>query len=352
MTTRVDRPRTVSVGVLAAVFGGPAVLLAGAQLADADRTETMFASLRAVAAGIPVMHWQFPLAITALACLHYLFAAIALRAVSGIRAPLPELTLTQLAAAAANRLTPAGLGGAAVNVRYLGRRGVSAGRAVSALTALTVLGAVADAAVFGLLVLGGSWFGITGADGELAALGNRATHLLSAASRLPHPILLITAGAVSILTAADWLRRRRGCSGRQPIGHTAAASLAASAAQLAAMLRRPRVLATLLAASAGTTLVLGVAFVLSLAAVPDGTAGINPGRVFSAYLLGAAAANLLPTPAGIGSTDAALVAALVATRIPAGHAVQTVVLFRLLTFWAPAGVGILTARTLRRRGAL
>lgn len=351
MTTPVERRRPVPAGALATVVGGAAVALVGAHWADPDRTRNLVARLPAVAGGIGAVRWQFPVVVVALAALHYVFAAIALRAVSGVRLPLPELTMTQFAAAAANRLTPAGIGGAAVNVRYLGRRGVPAGSAVSALAALAGLGAIADGVVFGLLILGGSWFGVTGADGELAALGARATQLLSALSRLPHAVLLVAAAAMVFLLAGR-LRRRRVRDARHSSSGPAAPRLAAVAAQLIAVLRRPRVLATLLAASAGTTLVLGVAFVFSVVAVPGGLPGTGPGRIFSAYLLGATAANVLPTPAGIGSTDAALVAALVAARVPAGHAVQTVVLFRLLTFWAPAAVGLLTARALRRRGAL
>jgi uncharacterized membrane protein YbhN (UPF0104 family) len=352
VTTPVERRRLVPAGALATVVGGAAVALVGAHWADPDRTRNLVARLPAVASGIGAVRWQFPVVVVALAALHYVFAAIALRAVSGVRLPLPELTMTQFAAAAANRLTPAGIGAAAVNVRYLGRRGVPAGSAVSALAALAGLGAIADGVVFGLLILGGSWFGVTGADGELAALGARATQLLSALSRLPHSVLLVSAAAVSLLLAAELLGRRRLSRGCRPIARTVAAQLSVATAQLGVVLRRPRVLATLLAASAGTTLVLGLAFVLSVVAVPGGLPGTGPGRIFSAYLLGAAAANVLPTPAGIGSTDAALVAALVAARVPAGHAVQTVVLFRLLTFWAPAAVGLLTARALRRRGAL
>jgi uncharacterized membrane protein YbhN (UPF0104 family) len=353
VTTRVERRRIELGGGLAAIALVAAAVLAGTQLVDPDRPGHLFASLPAVAAGIRSVRWQFPLLVVALAGLHYLLAAIALRAVSGTRLPLPELTMTQLAAATANRLTPAGLGGAAVNVRYLGRRGVPAGRAVGALAALTVLGAIADAVVFGLLILGGSWFGVTGGDGELAALGGRATQLLSAVSRLPHPVLLVagTAGAVTLLVAADRLRRRSMWGEHWATVRTAMVRLPASVAQLG-VLRRPRALAILFGASAGTTLVLGVAFVLSVVAVPGGTPDTGPGRIFSAYLLGAVAANALPTPAGIGSTDAALVAALVAARIPVGHAVQTVVLFRLLTFWTPAAAGVFTARALRRRGAL
>jgi uncharacterized membrane protein YbhN (UPF0104 family) len=38
--------------------------------------------------------------------------------------------------------------------------------------------------------------------------------------------------------------------------------------------------------------------------------------------------------------------------VPSSHAVQEVLIFRLLTFWLPAVVGVLATRYLHRRGAL
>ena len=51
---------------------------------------------------------------------------------------------------------------------------------------------------------------------------------------------------------------------------------------------------------------------------------------------------------GIGSTEAALVAALAAGGVPPGPALQAVLVFRAVTFWAPVPVGLLACRTLRR----
>jgi len=71
-----------------------------------------------------------------------------------------------------------------------------------------------------------------------------------------------------------------------------------------------------------------------------------------AYLVGAGAATAVPVPAGLGSTEAALVAALVAARIAPGDAVGAVLIFRVVTFWAPVPIGVLAARSLRRKRAL
>ena len=52
--------------------------------------------------------------------------------------------MAQLAATAANRITPLGLGGAAVNIRSLTRRGPDLPGAVAAVASLAILGALAD----------------------------------------------------------------------------------------------------------------------------------------------------------------------------------------------------------------
>ncbi|WP_372509158.1 lysylphosphatidylglycerol synthase domain-containing protein [Actinomadura madurae] len=64
--------------------------------------------------------------------------------------------------------------------------------------------------------------------------------------------------------------------------------------------------------------------------------------------MGAAAGSAIPTPGGVGSTEAALVAALAALDIDTGAALHAVLLFRAITFWAPVPLGILACRTLRR----
>ncbi|MFC7563413.1 lysylphosphatidylglycerol synthase domain-containing protein [Actinomadura namibiensis] len=68
----------------------------------------------------------------------------------------------------------------------------------------------------------------------------------------------------------------------------------------------------------------------------------------TAYLVGAAAAAAVPSPGGVGSTEAALTGALIALGVTAAPALQTVLLFRAITFWAPVPIGLLTSRTLRR----
>jgi uncharacterized membrane protein YbhN (UPF0104 family) len=130
---------------------------------------------------------------------------------------------------------------------------------------------------------------------------------------------------------------------------TAVARSLAAATQIR---HRPRDLVTLLAASAGTTLVLAIAFAISVMAVPHGPPANRFAILLGAYLVGAAAGSAAPTPAGVGSTETALTAMLLAANVSVTPAVQGVLLFRALTFWAPVPIGVLAAGQLRRRSAL
>ncbi|MFB4295499.1 lysylphosphatidylglycerol synthase domain-containing protein [Actinomadura sp. NTSP31] len=315
-----------------------ALLAAGAIAAP---TLLHSAPLRAALAAIGDMRWAFLPLLLVPAVLHYLFAAIALRGASGHALPLRETTLAQFTAAAANRVTPGGLGAAAVNTRYLVCRGLPLARAAVAVAVQQAARPVGGLALMAAVLISG------GADGRMAE--TVADHAARAADRaaglvpaLP-PVPLLAVIGVLLAAAAPWARRalRSASAGR--------AALAQAAAGFAELRRRPRDVAVTLAASAAGTLVLGAAFTLSVLAVPGtGARPADAPALLAAYLAGATAGAAVPVPGGIGSTEAALVAALAAGGIAPGPALHAVLVFRAVTFWAPVPVGVLACRMLRR----
>ena len=54
---------------------------------------------------------------------------------------------------------------------------------------------------------------------------------------------------------------------------------------------------------------------------------------------------------GLGTTEAAMIAALTGSEVEPGAAVAAVLLFRLITFWTPVPIGLFAARDLRRAHA-
>ena len=86
--------------------------------------------------------------------------------------------------------------------------------------------------------------------------------------------------------------------------------------------------------------------------VPGTRPSADVGALVVAFMAASAAGSAVPVPAGLGSTEAALVGVLVAAHVPAAHAVEVVLVFRLITFWLPAGVGVIATRHLRKVRAL
>ena len=276
-----------------------------------------------------------------LAAAHYLATAIAARAASGLALPLGETVLVQLAAAAVNRLTPAGLGGSALTARYFTRRGLDAPASIGAVAALAIVSGLSDLVVMSGLVLVGTSLGLRGSTHEFVLLARHITAMLGPV-RSPW-LWLAVAGAALAIGAFYIVYRRRG--GRL-------VQWRHIATPIRQLRRHPRALATLVLASGATTLILALAFVATIAMVPGPTPSVGIVAVLVAFMLGSAAGSAIPIPAGLGSSEAAFAAILTSFRVPSAHAIEIVLLFRLITFWAPAAVGVLATRRLYKRQAL
>jgi uncharacterized membrane protein YbhN (UPF0104 family) len=277
----------------------------------------------------------------ALTWAHFALAAVAVRAASGLPLPLGEATSSQLASSAFNRILPSGIGGAAVNARYLTRRGLPLGSALAAIGTLGVLGAAADLAATALIVAVGRFVGLGGGTNELRLLATNGLRL-SGGARIAGPAIAALVVATAGTTAFRQIRRRR---------HATGPATGDWWRHLAALARRPRRTSALMLSSAGTTVVLAVAFAVVVRAVAGATT-LPVAALLVAYLVGAAAASAAHVPAIAGGTELALTAALVASGLAAGPALAAVLVFRGLTFWAPLPAGLVAARGLRRRGAL
>lgn len=270
--------------------------------------------------------WLLAAAAAAIAA-SYLCAAVGLRAAAGAPLPLRRTMLAQLAAAVANRIVPGGVGGVAVNARYLNRAGLPVPAAGVAVTAVALANGVA-----GLLLL------LVAGPGALAGLRRLAAHM-------PWLLAALAAATAVTLIASVLVRRRLPAATRARLrrwydqSHAAAVALAQS----------PRRLATLIAGSVGVKAAHVVALLAVLAAFGSHLPML---LVVAVYLGSTAAAALVPTPAGLGSLEAILVAALVAVGGAAAAMLAGVLVFRAVSFWLPIGPGLLAGWALRRRAAL
>lgn len=321
------------------------VVAYGSYAVDGDGRADLRPVSRWFTSSFSAVAWPVMAALVAVSAFHYLAAAVAARAVAGVRLPWGELVMAQLAASAANRVTPAGLGGGGVLARYMARRGgLEPAQAIAAVTALAVLGAIADVIAFVLLVGAGAIFGLAGAATEVPLLLSRIVALVP----FGHPTgtVLALVGALLVIGVLILVRLPRSTTER------VAKALQSFVRAVRDLAHHPGRIAALMGASAGTTLILAVGFALAAVAGPASLAMVDFGALMIGYMVASAASNALPTPGGIGTADAALVGVLLAAGASAGPALATVLAFRLVTFWAPAASGIGFAHILRRRGAL
>ncbi|MFF8969981.1 lysylphosphatidylglycerol synthase domain-containing protein [Streptomyces sp. NPDC014995] len=252
------------------------------------------------------------------ACGTWLCAALALQGAVVRRLPPGRLVAAQFAASAANHLLPAGLGAGAVNLRFLMRRGLPAGRAATAVGVKATAGGMARGAL-------------------IAVLAAACPGIL----RVPHDgggwaVAGVAAVGVCVLLAGRlWPRGRR--------------ILAGVTADIRAVHARPRRAAALW----GGSVAFAALHACVLIAVTRAVAlPLPPARVALLYLAASSAAALLPTPGGLGSLDAVLVLALAAAGAPAAAAASAVLGYRLLTVWLPLLPGLLVLGVLVRREAL
>jgi uncharacterized membrane protein YbhN (UPF0104 family) len=336
----------MSVLLAAAAAGATALAWAVDRDAPADWAEAAGAALHWCASMLSALTWPVTGMLVVLSLFHYLASAGASRAAAGVGLPFRELFAAQFTASAANRLTPAGLGGAGVIGRFLVRRGgLAPAEATAAVSALGVLGALADVAVFGVLIGLGCVFGLAGAGAEVPALLSRLRSLVPIPGSNWRWLLLATGLMAAAVVALPSVRRsdqvRRATAGAARFGTT-----------VRVLLAHPGRLAALMGASGGTTVALALGFAGTAVLGPTALPIAGFGALMIGYMVASAAGNALPTPGGIGTADAALVGVLLAAGAGAGAAVATVLAFRIVTFWAPAVVGLALARPLRRAGAL
>lgn len=232
--------------------------------------------------------------------------------------PPGRLLAAQFAACAANHVLPANVGGNAVNLRFLIRRGLTPTHAVAALT----VRACASAAGRTVLLLT-----------ALAAFPG-ALHIRRAASRTAvpgHPLVVavaataVLAGCVVLVRCARRLRDR----------------LRNFASSVAADVRALHHDRARIAALWGGSLAFPVMHAAVLASVVRAVhASVPLGGAVVAYLCASTATGWMPSPAGLGSLDAALALALVSAGASAVAATSVVLGYRLFTAWLPLLPGI------------
>ncbi len=259
-----------------------------------------------------------------LSALTYVAAGLSLSGFVLERLNFIRTMLAQLAGSFVTLVTPAAVGGAALNIRYLQRNKVPPAVAAASVGVVQVVAFVLHIT---LLVV---FLAITGAR----------SHSL----RPPTWAYFVIAGLVVAALGVAAVPR-----GRRLLRARLAPALGQVLPRLLEVLQQPRKLAE----GIGGALMLTICYILCLDACVRAFGGAIPlTSAAVVYLTGSALGSVVPTPGGLGAVEAALSAGLTATGLPAATAVSAVLLFRLLTFWLPVPAGWLAFSYLRRRQAL
>jgi uncharacterized membrane protein YbhN (UPF0104 family) len=269
--------------------------------------------------------WRWGLVALALSAVTYVGATLELSGFVVEPLNFPRTLLAQLAGSFVTLVTPAAVGGVAVNIRYLQRRKIPAPVAAASVGVVQVVALVLH--ILMLIV----FVAIAGAADKHPFRPPTWSYFVLAG-------LVVAAGVVLAVPAGRRLLRAR-----------LAPTLGQVLPRLLEIAQQPRKLAE----GVGGALLLTLAYILCLAACVKAFHGSAAfAGIAVVYLTGSALGSIIPTPGGIGAVEAALTAGLVATGLHGTEAASAVLLFRLLTFWFPVPVGWVALNYLERKDAI
>jgi glycosyltransferase 2 family protein len=306
------RPRTL-ITLIAGVF---AAYVLASQLANVS-----FSKLLAQAN----IGWS----LVALACsaATYLGATLAISGFVVERLNPLRTLLVQIAASFVILVTPAAVGGVALNVRYLRKAKLSAADAAASVGVTQVM----SFAIFGVLVL---------VSAAIAGTSNAAKALTP-----PHWAYIalgILVGLTLIVLALP--------AGRRLLFSRVGPFASQVIPRLVDVAQRP----VKLAEGVGGTALITLAYILCLAASVRavGDANVPLASIAVVYLAGNAAGSFIPTPGGIGAVETALSIALAGAGMQPAQAITAVLLFRTVTFWLPVLAGWVSLHYLQREDVI
>ena len=272
-------------------------------------------------------NWGWLVVSAVMSSLTYVASAVGL--IGGVPEHLPLVPTagTQLASSFVNRVTPANVGGMAVNVRYLQKAGVDPAEAVTGVGLNSLAGGIVHAI---LLVVFLTWAGQSGGD----------------AFQIPSSSKLLVAIAVILALLGIAVATRRG---RRLLRRHVLTFLQRSWRSMRVLARSPVKLLSLFGGSAGVTLAYTASLAAAVVAFDGGPSIAEIGAVYLGASVIAAAA---PTPGGLGALEAALVAGLTGVGMEPGPAVAAVLSYRLVTYWLPILPGWIAFHQLERRGLI
>jgi uncharacterized membrane protein YbhN (UPF0104 family) len=304
------RPRTLLTLIASIV----AVYLLAAQLAKT--------SLESV---LRTADWRWSLPALGLSALTYAGASWELSGYVTERLKFTRTLLVQLAGSFVTLVTPAAVGGAALNLRYLQRRKIPGPLAAASV-------GVSQLVAFVLHIL------LLVAFATLAGTTAKRSYAPPASAYLV--LAGLAAAALAVLTVP---------AGRRLVHARVAPALGQVLPRLAGVAQQPRKLAE----GIGGALLLTASYIACLDACVRAFGGsVAIVSIAVVYLAGSSLGSIIPTPGGLGTVEAVLTAGLTTAGMHGAAAASAVLLFRLLTFWLPVPAGWAALNYLERHDIL
>jgi undecaprenyl-diphosphatase len=272
-------------------------------------------------------NWWWLLLAAALSIVTYIASAVGL--VGGIpdRLPFGPTVLTQMASSFVNRVTPANVGGMALNVRFMQKAGVEPAAAVTGMGLNVIVGGIVHVL---LLVVFFAWAGRSGAGAFKIPVGSKTL-----------VVIAVLMAVIGIVAATRW--------GRKIVRVHVVGFFQRSWTNIRVLSRSPAKLLQLVGGSVGVTLAYVCALAASVAAFNGDVTFAEIGAVYLGASMIAAAA---PTPGGLGALEAGLVAGFTGVGLDPGVAVAAVLSYRLVTYWLPILPGWISFHALERRNLI
>ena len=300
--------------LLTMVAGAAAVYLLAGELARASLGSTLREA-----------NWHWGIVALALSASTYVGATISLSGFVTGRLSFFRTLLVQVAGSFITLVTPAAVGGAALNIRYLQRRKIPAAVAAASVGVAQVVAFVLHIVLIVVFA---------------AVAGSSAKEHIQP----PRWAWYVLAGLVVLALAVLAVP-----AGRRALRARVSPTLGQVLPRLLDVAQQP----VKLARGIGGALLLSLSYILCLAACVAAFGRSVPiASIAVVYLTGSAIGSILPTPGGLGGVEAALTAGLTAAGLPGAVAVSAVLLFRLLTFWLPVPFGWAAMSYLERKQAL
>jgi glycosyltransferase 2 family protein len=269
--------------------------------------------------------WRWSLVALCLSVATYVGATWSLSGFVLERLSFTKTFLAQIAGSFVTLVTPAAVGGVALNLRFLRKSGVESADAAASV-------GVSQVFAFALhLILLITFAALTGTSRE---------HSLRPPGWVYIALGVLVVGALIGLAFP---------AGRRLARSRVAPALGQVIPRLLDVAQQPAKLAE----GIGGALLLTSAYILCLDTCVKALGGSVPlASIAVVYLAGNAIGSVVPTPGGLGAVEAALSAGLTAAGLAGTEAVSAVLLFRTLTFWLPVPVGWASMNYLIRRDAL